>query len=39
VENVYTWKSTFARQAERYSRLTRHESESDYAEADIARAR
>ncbi len=38
VENVYTWKSTFARQYERYSRLTRRESESDFAETDIARA-
>ena len=38
VENVYTWKSTFARQIERYSRLTRHESEADYAEADTVGA-
>jgi alpha-1,6-mannosyltransferase len=38
VENAYTWKSTFARQAERYSRLTRRESESDYADADAAGA-
>ena len=38
VENVYTWKSTFARQIERYSRLTRHESEADYLDADVARA-
>jgi alpha-1,6-mannosyltransferase len=38
VEDVYTWKSTFARQIERYSRLTRHESEADYADADVVRA-
>ena len=38
VENLYTWKSTFTRQAERYSRLTRHESEADYADADVAGA-
>ncbi|HEX3897146.1 MAG TPA: glycosyltransferase family 1 protein [Rudaea sp.] len=38
VENAYTWKSTFARQAERYSRLTRREGGADCAEADAARA-
>jgi alpha-1,6-mannosyltransferase len=38
VENVYTWKSTFERQTERYARLARHEDVSEYADADIASA-
>ncbi len=38
VENVYTWKSTFARQMERYVRLTRREEISEFIDADIVRA-
>ncbi len=38
VENVYTWKSTFVRQTERYLRLTRHEDASAFVDADVANA-
>jgi alpha-1,6-mannosyltransferase len=39
VEKVYTWKSTFALQLERYAHLTRHEPAGDYTDADVANAR
>lgn len=39
IEHVYTWKSTFARQTERYLRLTRHEDASAFADVDVANAR
>jgi alpha-1,6-mannosyltransferase len=36
VEKLYTWKSTFSLQLERYAHLTRHESADGYA--DVANA-
>ena len=38
IEKVYTWKSTFALQLERYAHLTRQEPAGDYASADVANA-
>ena len=39
IEKVYTWKSTFALQLERYAHLAHYDSAGNYARADAANAR